>query len=55
MELTIENIIKMVIGVLVFVLVVFGIYFFFKENVIGFFDNLVPDKEAGVIIASLIL
>ena len=52
MELTIENIIKMVIGVLVFVLVVFGIYFFFKENVIDFFDNLVPDKEAtGLVLA----
>jgi len=44
MELTIENLIKIVIGVIVFVVVVVGIYFFFKGSLIDFFNNLVPDK-----------
>lgn len=56
MELTIENLIKIIIGVLVFVVVVLGIYFFFKENVIDFFNNISPDKttETGNIILGLI-
>ncbi|MDP3987006.1 MAG: hypothetical protein Q8P81_02155 [Nanoarchaeota archaeon] len=37
MELTIENLIKIIIGVLVFVVVVTGVYFFFKNYVIDFF------------------
>lgn len=44
MELTIENLIKIIIGVIVFVVVVLGIYFFFKGTLIDFFKNLVPDK-----------
>lgn len=39
MELTISNLIKIILGVFVFVVVVGGIYFFFKNNVIGFFKN----------------
>ncbi len=37
MELTLENLIKIIIGVLVFVVVVSGIYLFFKTYVIEFF------------------
>ena len=44
MELTIENLIKIIIGVLVFVVVVLGVYFFFKGTLIDFFKNLVPEK-----------
>ena len=56
MELTIENLIKIIIGVLVFVVVVLGIYFFFKEDLIDFFNNLVPDKpkDAPELILSLL-
>ncbi|GAH12479.1 unnamed protein product, partial [marine sediment metagenome] len=40
MELTITNLIKIIIGVLVFVIVVVGIYIFFKDYVIDFFKNI---------------
>ena len=39
MELTIENLIKIIIGVLVFVVVVTGVYFFFRNYVIDFFTG----------------
>jgi len=39
MELTINNLIKIILGVAVFVLVVGGVYLFFKNNVIDFFRN----------------
>ncbi len=38
-ELTIEQLIKIIIGVLVFVAVVIGLYFFFKNQVIDFFKG----------------
>jgi len=37
MELTIGNLIKIILGVFVFVLVVAGVYLFFKNQVIDFF------------------
>jgi hypothetical protein len=46
MELTTQNLIKIVIGVLVFVIVVLGIYFFFKDYVIDFFKNMGGNKTA---------
>ena len=51
MELTIENLIKIIIGVLVFVVVVLGIYFFFKDYVIDFFENLGGNKTAEIVLA----
>ena len=39
-ELTIDQLIKIIIGVLVFVAVVLGAYLFFKENVINFFKMI---------------
>jgi hypothetical protein len=39
MELTIENLIKIIIGVLVVVAVAYGLYIFFTNNVIDFFKN----------------
>lgn len=39
MELTIGNLIKIILGVFVFVVVVTGVYFFFRNNVIGFFKD----------------
>ena len=40
MELTIENLIKIIIGVVVVAAVAYGIYFFFTNNVIDFFKNM---------------
>ncbi|MFH1311188.1 MAG: hypothetical protein ABIH65_02175 [Nanoarchaeota archaeon] len=53
MELTIENLIKIIIGVLVFIVVVLGIYFFFKDYVIDFFKNLGGDETAKIILIFL--
>jgi len=38
-ELTISQLIKIILGVLVVVAVVLGLYFFFKEQVIDFFKG----------------
>jgi len=40
MELTIEQLIKIILGVFVAVAVIVGLGFFFKENVLDFFSNL---------------
>jgi hypothetical protein len=40
MELTIENLIKIIIGVLVVTAVTYGLYLFFTNNVIDFFRNM---------------
>jgi hypothetical protein len=40
MELTIENLIKIIIGVLVVVAVAYGIYYFFANNVLDSFKNI---------------
>ena len=41
-ELTISTLIKIIIGLIVVVAVVFGIYSIFKNQVIDFFKNIVP-------------
>jgi len=43
-ELTINQLIKIIIGVLVVVVVIGGIGFFFKDYVIDFFKNLPTGK-----------
>jgi len=40
MDLTISQLIKIMIGVFVVVVVVLGIYFFFKNNILDFFENI---------------
>jgi hypothetical protein len=50
-ELTINQLIKIIIGVLVFVVVVLGVYYFFKNNVIDFFKG---GNATGGVILSLI-
>ncbi|MCR4327352.1 MAG: hypothetical protein NUV46_02105 [Nanoarchaeota archaeon] len=42
-ELTTGQLIKLILGVLVFVAVVGGLYLFFKDNVIEFFNGIFPD------------
>ncbi len=49
MELTIGTLIKIIIGVLVFVLVVWGLYFFFRNYVIEFFKE--GNQTAGVFLS----
>ena len=44
-ELTINQIIKLILGFLVFVAVVIGIYFFFRYNVIDFFSGIGEDES----------
>jgi hypothetical protein len=43
-ELTINQLIKIIIGILVVVAVVGGLYFFFKDSVMDFFNNLPTGK-----------
>ena len=43
-ELTITQLIKIIIGILVVVAVVGGLYLFFKDYVIDFFKNLPSGK-----------
>jgi len=45
-ELTINQVIKIILGVLVFVAVVAGVYLFFKNQVIGFLDNFVSNETS---------
>ena len=40
MELTINNLIKIILAVLVIAAVVYGLYYFFSHSVIDFFKNI---------------
>lgn len=40
MELTIENLIKIILGVLVVAAIAYGLYLFFSNHVIDFFKNM---------------
>ena len=51
MELTIGQLIKIILGVLVFVVVVVGISIFFKGHVIDFFKNVGGQETAGVVLS----
>ena len=48
--LTTEQLIKIIIGILVFVVVVGGIYIFFKYNVLDFFRNLGGSEPTEIIL-----
>ncbi len=43
-ELSTNQLIKIILGILVFVAVVLGIYIFFRDKIIDFFNNLIPDE-----------
>jgi len=53
-ELTIGQLIKIIIGVLVFVVVVIGLYFFFKNYVFDFFRNVGGGNETNGLVLSLL-
>ena len=52
-ELTIGQLIKIIIGVIVFVAVVVGLYSFFKDSVFDFFNNLVGNGTGKIILGIL--
>lgn len=52
-ELTISQLIKIILGISVFVVVVLGFYFFFKNKVLDFFQN-VPTGEPAKFALSMI-
>ncbi|MBI2044955.1 hypothetical protein HYT23_02770 [Candidatus Pacearchaeota archaeon] len=47
-ELTIGQLIKIIIGVLVFAVVVLGLYFFFKNYILDFFNGLGGEAVLGL-------
>jgi len=52
-QLTISNLIKIILGIVVFVVVVIGLFWFFKNYVGDFFGNL-AGGEAGAAVLGLI-
>lgn len=44
-ELSVNQLIKIILGILVFVAVVGGAYLIFKGRIIDFFNNLVPTNS----------
>ena len=52
-ELTTENLIKIILGILVVVAVVTGVYLIFKNNIIDFFKN-VGGNETGKILLGIV-
>ncbi len=40
MELTVNNLIKIILAVLIIAVVVYGVYYFFSNSVIDFFKNV---------------
>jgi hypothetical protein len=52
-ELTINQLIKIILGLAVVVAVITGLYFAFKNNIIDFFENL-PGGEPEQIVLSLL-
>ncbi|MCL5018228.1 MAG: hypothetical protein M1416_00465 [Candidatus Pacearchaeota archaeon] len=49
-ELTTEQLIKIILGILVVVAVAVGLYFFFKEQILEFFRGFSPPEIFGVLI-----
>lgn len=46
-ELTVDQIIKLIIGALVVVAVIVGVYLLFRGNILEFFNNLPTNTTAG--------
>ncbi len=53
MELTIENLIKILIGVLVIAAVSYGAYYFFSNNFFDFFRNMGSNSTSKLFISLL--
>ena len=52
-ELTIGQLIKLLLGVFVVIAVVAGLYMFFKNSVLGFFKNLPGGNSSKIILGLL--
>lgn len=52
-ELSISQLIKIILGIAVVAVVVGGLYFFFKNQVIDFFKNLVGNETGKLILGVL--
>jgi len=52
-ELTINQLIKIMIGILVVVVVVVGLYFFFKNYVLDFFQNQIGGNVSEIFMSLL--
>ncbi|GBE19800.1 hypothetical protein BMS3Abin17_00529 [archaeon BMS3Abin17] len=52
-ELTINQLIKIILGIFVVVVVVMGLYFFFKNYVLDFFNNMGGNGTAELILSLL--
>ena len=52
-ELTINQLIKIILGVFVVAVVVGGLYLFFKNSVIDFIKNLFPENSTKFILSLL--
>jgi len=50
-ELSINQLIKIILGVIVFMVVVLGIYFFFRNYVISFFKNIIPTNSTEIFLS----
>jgi hypothetical protein len=48
--LSIEQLIKIILGVLVFVAVILGVYLIFKDRILDFFINLGGNETAQVVL-----
>jgi len=46
-ELTVSQLIKLIVGVLVVVVVIGGVYLIFKENILEFFNRLPTNVSVG--------
>jgi uncharacterized membrane protein (DUF485 family) len=53
MELTINQLIKIIIGILVIVIVVGGLYVFFKNYVFDFFKNTFSEEVPTLVLGLL--
>ena len=49
-ELTVSQLIKLILGILVVVAVITGVYFLFKGNILGFFKNLPEGVVGGLVL-----
>jgi len=53
-ELTTGQLIKLILGVVVVVAVIVGLYFAFKNNIIDFFENLPGGDETAKVVLGLL-
>lgn len=54
MELTIGQLIKIILGVLVIGVVIWGLYLFFTNYVIDFFENVPAGNETADVVLGLL-